>query len=130
MSENISEKNPGNPWQVLSVLYPDANGVTVASLRISICVLFLCQCPCALASSAAEAVRAVQQRIEQGDLTAARDQLARALKQYPLEPDLHNLRGVVEAQLGNYQSSEAGFLRAIQLAPGASWSNCRTAVAT
>ena len=91
----------------------------MASLRISICVLFLCQYPCALASSAAEAVRAVQQRIEQGDLTAARDQLARALKQYPLEPDLHNLRGVVEAQLGNYQSSEAGFLRAIQLAPGA-----------
>jgi len=61
MSESISEKNPcnpRNPWQVLTALYPDANGVTVASLGISICVLFLSQCPCALASTVAEVARA------------------------------------------------------------------------
>jgi len=92
----------------------------MVSLRISVWILFLFLCPCAEASSAAETVRAVQQLIEQGDLKGARNQLTRALKQYPAEPGLHNLLGVAEAQLGNYQLAESSFLRAIQLAPGAS----------
>src|SRR6266545_530459 len=91
----------------------------VTFLRLSVCVLFLCLCPCAQASSVAEIARAVQQLVERGDLAGARSQLARALKQYPAEPDLHNLLGVVEAQTGNYQSAESSFLRSIQLAPGA-----------
>ena len=92
----------------------------MVSLRISVWILVLFLCPCAEASSAAEIARAVQQLIEQGDLKGARNQLTRALKQYPAEPGLYNLLGVAEAQLGNYQLAESSFLRAIQLAPGAS----------
>src|SRR5439155_2469594 len=88
-------------------------GVTLVSLRISVWILFLCLCPCAQASSAAEIVRAVQQLIEQGDLAGARNQLMRGLKRYPVEPELHNLLAVVEPQTGNYRSAESGFLRAI-----------------
>src|SRR5213596_794748 len=80
-------------------------------------LFFLCSGVQASSANPAEILRAVQQLIEQGEFGNARERLLRALKQYPAEPNFHNLLGVVEAQQGNYVSAESSFLQAIKLAP-------------
>ena len=55
--------------------------------------------------------------IEREDWPAARRALVGALENWPGDPALHNLAGVVEAQLGVPASAEAHFAAAIRLAP-------------
>jgi len=64
-----------------------------------------------------EKLQRIQQLILAGDLRQVRKELEQALSRFPNEPALHNFRGVVEAQEGNYQGAESSFKRAIELAP-------------
>lgn len=59
----------------------------------------------------------IQQAIQVGDLGAARDSIAQALKRSPGDPRLYNFAGVVEAQQNRFAAAESNFRRAIQLAP-------------
>jgi tetratricopeptide (TPR) repeat protein len=55
----------------------------------------------------------IQQLIEKGDLTAAREALSRAANQFPSNAGLENLQGVIEAQEGSYAAAETSFRKAI-----------------
>jgi tetratricopeptide (TPR) repeat protein len=68
-------------------------------------------------TSPAETLRQVQQLIQQGDLSAARHALTRALRDFPKEAGFYNLLGVVEAQQGNYRAAESNFKKAIAALP-------------
>jgi tetratricopeptide (TPR) repeat protein len=59
----------------------------------------------------------IQQLIENRDFHEADRLLAEATKQFPADPGLQNLRGVIAAQQGNYQSAEESFNRAVRRAP-------------
>src|SRR5262249_16481937 len=59
----------------------------------------------------------IQNLIQQGDLITAGSQLKRALQQFPDEPGLYNLMGVVEAQRRNYSEAESHFKKAIEKSP-------------
>lgn len=64
-----------------------------------------------------EKVLRIQQLIERDDLVEANRQLDEAAERYPADEGLDNLRGIVEAKLGQYQAAEKSFLRAIARAP-------------
>lgn len=59
----------------------------------------------------------IQQLFEQNDWAAARVRLTAALKRYPGDAGLENLRGILEAQSGNYRAAEQAFAAAIARAP-------------
>ena len=59
----------------------------------------------------------VQQEIQQGELDSARSQLNLAIKQFPSDPNLYNLLGILEAQKGNRSAAEADFKKALVHAP-------------
>ncbi|HEV2493406.1 MAG TPA: tetratricopeptide repeat protein [Terriglobia bacterium] len=71
----------------------------------------------ALARSRAQAFTEIQQLIQQGSLAEAERQLTEALKEFPKDAALHDLRGVVEAEKQNYHSAESEFRKAIELDP-------------
>src|SRR5262249_42024571 len=64
---------------------------------------------------AADIIARIERAIESGDIARAREDLGPALKNYPAAAGLHNLKGVVEAQGGNYSLAESAFRRAITL---------------
>ena len=55
----------------------------------------------------------IQQSFAQGDLAGARKLLDEASKQFPADAGLDNLRGIIEAQEGNYTAAERSFSRAV-----------------
>lgn len=55
----------------------------------------------------------IQKLIEDHDLAAAERLLTRAAKEYSADAGFENLRGIVEAQQGNYKAAEKSFRRAI-----------------
>jgi tetratricopeptide (TPR) repeat protein len=59
----------------------------------------------------------VQELIERGDTAGARALLAEAEKTFPGDAGFDNLRGVVEAQQGNYRAAESCFKRAVARSP-------------
>ena len=59
----------------------------------------------------------VQQLLEKGDYASAREQLARALKEFPNEAPFYNFMGVVEVQSENYPAAELDFQQAVEKAP-------------
>ena len=59
----------------------------------------------------------IQQLIEAGDLAEADRLLSEATKQFPADPGMDNLRGIVAAQQGNYHAAEDDFNRAVHRAP-------------
>ena len=59
----------------------------------------------------------IQELIERDDLVEASRLLAAAAEQYPADEGFDNLRGIVEAKQGQYQTAEKSFLRAIARAP-------------
>lgn len=64
-----------------------------------------------------ELLQRIQQVIQQGNLEAGRTQLDAAIKEFPTDPALYNLLGVVEAQQGNRRAAEADFRKALGYAP-------------
>jgi tetratricopeptide (TPR) repeat protein len=68
-------------------------------------------------NSPTEVMQQVQGLIQQGDLITAGSQLKRAVQQFPNEPGLYNLMGVVEAQQGNYVQAESHFKKAVEKGP-------------
>jgi tetratricopeptide (TPR) repeat protein len=71
----------------------------------------------AAATSSTEVIQQIQDLIQQGDLITAASELKRAVQQFPNEPGLYNLMGVVEAQQGNYPKAESHFKKAVEKAP-------------
>jgi tetratricopeptide (TPR) repeat protein len=69
------------------------------------------------ARSPSEVMQQIQRLIQQGDLTTAGSQLTRALQEFPNEPGLYNLMGVVAAQQRDYASAESLFKKAVEKAP-------------
>lgn len=59
----------------------------------------------------------IQQLIAQGDLIGARQMLSAAVKRFPIDAGLDNLRGIVEAQEGNFAAAESSFQSAVRRAP-------------
>ncbi len=59
----------------------------------------------------------VQQLMEQGNLSAARQLLTKAEKSYPNEAGFDNLRGIIEVQGGNVLAAETAFKRAVTRQP-------------
>jgi tetratricopeptide (TPR) repeat protein len=90
----------------------------VLSRKLRICALGLLV-GLAFASSNAppDLLSRVQQQIQQGNLDSARSQLKVAIKEFPADPSLYNLLGIVEAQSGNRSGAEADFKRALEHAP-------------
>jgi tetratricopeptide (TPR) repeat protein len=63
----------------------------------------------------AELISGIQQAVQSGDLAGARARIVSALKTYPASAGLYNLKGVVEAQTGDYLLAESAFREAIRL---------------
>jgi tetratricopeptide (TPR) repeat protein len=59
----------------------------------------------------------VQQLIQNHDLAEASRQIIEATKRYPSDAGLDNLRGIVEAQQGNYTAAEKSFHQALKREP-------------
>src|SRR2546425_467682 len=59
----------------------------------------------------------IQQLIQDHDLAEASRKILEAAKQYPADAGLDNLRGIVEAQQGNYAAAEKSFSRALKREP-------------
>jgi len=59
----------------------------------------------------------IQQLIEKHDLAGASLRILEAEKQYPRDAGFDNLRGIVEAQRGNYTAAEASFIQAVKRDP-------------
>ena len=57
------------------------------------------------------------QRLVQQNPESSRSQLEAAIKQYPSEPGLYNLLGIVEAQRRNGVAAEADFRKALEVTP-------------
>ena len=57
--------------------------------------------------------------LERGDIVAASRAIELALTAHPADPVLHNFAGVIAAQQSAFESAEAHFQTAIQLAPQA-----------
>jgi len=64
-----------------------------------------------------ELLARLQQAVQNGNLDAAQSQLDEAIKKFPSEPGLYNLRGIVEAERGNRDAAETDFKKALQNAP-------------
>lgn len=59
----------------------------------------------------------LQEVVQEGNLEVAHSQLDAAIKQFPTDPGLYNLLGVVEAQQGNRSAAEADFRKVLLYAP-------------
>lgn len=59
----------------------------------------------------------IQQLIQDHDLAEASRIILEATKQYPADAGLDNLRGIVEAQQGNYAAAEKDFSQALKREP-------------
>ena len=59
----------------------------------------------------------IQQLLERGDFTTARNLLTQALKEFPNEATFYNFMGVVEVHSENYRSAELDFHEALQKSP-------------
>jgi tetratricopeptide (TPR) repeat protein len=89
----------------------------VSFRKLIVCAAIAVPLCAGTAAAPRELLLRIQQVIQQGDLAAARNQLTAALGEFPSEPVLHNLLGVVEAQQGNRQAAEANFKKALEHAP-------------
>lgn len=59
----------------------------------------------------------IQQLLEKGDYSAARERLTVALKEFPNVAAFYNFMGVVEVESGNYRSAELNFQKSVEMAP-------------
>src|SRR5216684_4104953 len=59
----------------------------------------------------------IQQLIQDHDLAEASRKILEAARRYPADAGLDNLRGIVEAQEGNYAAAEKSFSRALKREP-------------
>ena len=64
-----------------------------------------------------ERFQRLQEAVRQGNFESARNQLNAAIKEFPTDPGLYNLLGIVEAQQGNHSAAEANFKKALVYAP-------------
>ena len=83
-----------------------------------LCILSLCLCwfPARAASPESTILR-IQAHIQEGNLDAAEQAIAVALKNTPNDGGIYNLRGIVHADRNELKAAEADFNRAIQLSP-------------
>ena len=89
--------------------------------KIKICIIGLAAITLARAGTAGsprELLQRLQEVVQQGNLEVAHSQLDAAIKEFPADPGLYNLLGVVEAQMGNRGAAEADFRKALVYAPG------------
>ncbi len=72
-----------------------------------------------------QAVLAIQQAIQSGDLAGASRSIETALQAHPKDGGLFNLRGIVHAQRNEIQQAHKDFAKAVQLEPGLTpaWQN-------
>ena len=68
-------------------------------------------------SAREQAIRQIQDLMQQGDPEPAHQALRQALQRYPGDPGLENLRGIMEAQAGNFPEAERAFAAAIARSP-------------
>ena len=64
-----------------------------------------------------ETILRIQQLLEDHNLAEASRRLIEAVKQYPEDAGLDNLRGIVEAQQGDYAAAEKSFGQAVKREP-------------
>jgi tetratricopeptide (TPR) repeat protein len=90
---------------------------------VTLCI-FLCAAPFGFAWSKQDhggereqEILRIQQLIQEHDLAGASLKILKAEKQYPADAGFDNLRGIVEAQQGNYTAAEKSFIRAVKRDP-------------
>lgn len=59
----------------------------------------------------------IQEAIQRDDLPAARREIEETLRAFPGDARVYNFLGVVDAKSGDFTGAEAGFLRAVAIAP-------------
>lgn len=90
----------------LGVIVPSALGINLPLLAF------------AAPPKAPEAlILSIQDAIASGDLAKARARLALALKSYPSDGGVFNLKGILDAQEQKWAVAEVSFRKAVQLAP-------------
>lgn len=86
--------------------------------RFAVCSFALLLCQIAVLAEAPQAViLRIQGYIKEGNLAAADQSLAKALKDFSGDGGLYNLRGIVNADRENLKAAEADFTRAVELSP-------------
>ena len=98
--DRISKRRRGEGWLVAVM-------VAVVSAAVS----------ARAAQSAEDSARQIQALIQAGNLGAAREELARAIRANSKNASLYNLQGVVLVQQGDTAGAEKSFKTAIELAP-------------
>ena len=69
------------------------------------------------ASEREQEILRIQQLIQDHDVAGASRKILEAAKQYPRDAGIDNLRGIVEAQQGNYTAAEKSFRQALEREP-------------
>ncbi len=78
-------------------------------------ILFSCGVLCAQPAPENVLV-SIQDRIANGDLDGATAGLDNALKKYPKEGGLYNLRGIIHAKRNDFSAAQSDFAEAVRLA--------------
>ena len=86
-------------------------------LRICTVSLLLLGLARAATNAPPELLLKLQQEIQQGNLDTAHSQLDVAIKEFPSDPGLYNLLGIVEAQRGKRAAAESAFRKAVERSP-------------
>ena len=86
-------------------------------LRICTVGLLLLGLARAATNAPPELLLKLQQEIQQGNLDTAHSQLDVAIKEFPSDPGLFNLLGIVEAQRGKRAAAESAFRKAVERSP-------------
>jgi tetratricopeptide (TPR) repeat protein len=91
----------------------------VSSRKLRVCAvgIFLVGLVHASSDAPQDLLSRVQQQIQQGNLDSARSQLKAAIKEFPADPSLYNLLGIIEAQSGNRSAAEADFRKVLEHVP-------------
>ncbi|MFN0084732.1 MAG: tetratricopeptide repeat protein [Blastocatellia bacterium] len=83
---------------------------------LALCVVAWAQPP-APQSAKERTILQIQQMMERNDGEGARSAVTGALKRYPGDAGLENLRGILEAQRGDFRAAEQAFTRAVTRSP-------------
>ena len=86
--------------------------------KFVVCSLAFLLCQFAAFAAAPDTVvLRIQSYIKEGNLTAADQALSAALKDFPVDGGLYNLRGIINANRQNLKAAEVDFARAVELSP-------------
>lgn len=105
----------GNDWSVtfLPVITSKCASITVGALALLTVFTFTT----AAQPPSGNSVEEITRQIQEGHFQAAKTQLEQELRADPKRPELWNLLGIANGELGDAASAHAAFQRGLQIAP-------------